>query len=207
DSRRLTASATASALRIGTSPPPIGFRIDSDWSIRNTKQVGFARLISAAYVTGAVSAPAWAILIPRWVGMAAVHRRPRRTETTWSAAVRRAAGRWLQTPLGARPAAPTCARPSSSSSRARSRRRRGALAVPLDGRTPTLIGPANVVFPSDRAGHVWLGTSATATEVEVATGLVTESIGVPARAAAAGALVVDGPRGADLYDRAGRLRE
>ena len=84
---------------------------------------------------------------------------------------------------------------------------RGALAVPLDGRTPTLIGPANVVFPSDRAGHVWLGTSATATEVEVATGLVTESIGVPARAAAAGALVVDGPRGADLYDRAGRLRE
>ena len=41
------ASATASALRMGTAAPPMGSDIDSDWSMRNTKQVGLARLISA----------------------------------------------------------------------------------------------------------------------------------------------------------------
>lgn len=48
-SRVLSESATnwAFVRRVATSPPAAGSAIEPDWSIRNRKQVGFARLISA----------------------------------------------------------------------------------------------------------------------------------------------------------------
>src|SRR5207247_8607721 len=45
----LSIVASASAFLLPSSPPPKGSSIDSDWSIKNKKQPGFLRLISAWY--------------------------------------------------------------------------------------------------------------------------------------------------------------
>src|SRR3989441_2269829 len=45
----LSIVASSSAFLLPSSPPPKGSSIDSDWSIKNTKQPGFLRLISAWY--------------------------------------------------------------------------------------------------------------------------------------------------------------
>src|SRR5947209_7946048 len=45
----LSIVASSSAFLLPASPPPKGSSIDSDWSIRNKKQPGFLRLISAWY--------------------------------------------------------------------------------------------------------------------------------------------------------------
>ena len=46
-SKRLMASATLSHLRFFSALPAIGSAIDPDWSIKKTKALGLARLISA----------------------------------------------------------------------------------------------------------------------------------------------------------------
>src|SRR5216117_674334 len=45
----LSIVASSSASLLPASPPPKGSSIDSDWSIKNKKQPGFLRLISAWY--------------------------------------------------------------------------------------------------------------------------------------------------------------
>src|SRR3989442_8504689 len=45
----LSIVASSSAFLLPSSPPPKGSSIDSDWSIKNKKQPGFLRLISAWY--------------------------------------------------------------------------------------------------------------------------------------------------------------
>src|SRR6058998_3923435 len=45
----LSIVASSSAFLLSASPPPKGSSIDSDWSIKNKKQPGFLRLISAWY--------------------------------------------------------------------------------------------------------------------------------------------------------------
>src|SRR5437773_8409560 len=45
----LSIAASSSAFLLPSSPPPKGSSIDSDWSIKNKKQPGFLRLISAWY--------------------------------------------------------------------------------------------------------------------------------------------------------------
>src|SRR2546429_2673284 len=45
----LSIVASSSAFLLPSSPPPNGSSIDSDWSIKNKKQPGFLRLISAWY--------------------------------------------------------------------------------------------------------------------------------------------------------------
>src|SRR5919201_836141 len=56
----LSIVASSSAFRRPSSPPPKGSSIDSDWSIKNTKQPGFLRLISAWY---AMVPPTFRIMI------------------------------------------------------------------------------------------------------------------------------------------------
>src|SRR5919197_3977736 len=45
----LSIVASSSAFFLPFSPPPNGSSIDSDWSTKNKKQLGFLRLISAWY--------------------------------------------------------------------------------------------------------------------------------------------------------------
>src|SRR6266516_739851 len=45
----LSIVVSSSAFLLSASPPPKGSSIDSDWSIKNKKQPGFLRLISAWY--------------------------------------------------------------------------------------------------------------------------------------------------------------